>query len=582
MFLATTALEEFWDKDQKIVFLGEWCILAPNTCIYDSINYQVMDYIWSDIAKTQEAVTYTAIVYEKLLPLIAKQLNKYHGIDKNVGYWRLVLGNWLLIFIQVTYDRYVSMKLALATFSGLNTYVLDKSCYMVPSDFAEFQKWIIDDLYNLQLYSSIANFLNMDTIVVTVNLPTKHRIISVSNAKKSFKRKILDSLFGIANKISIANGAKTSLVSPNFEKLKDYVAFYIKSKMNVVFDEMSYSAEVEFCIDYAWRNSRVDLPANDEFEELLDGLLLSNIPAIFVEGFLEFRSKVLDLPIHKSKIFVTAQSLHANMIFKFFVAEYRNQIKLFAVQHGGGYGWDFINTPEEYEKSVSDCFYSWGWNGKNIKQLSSMKLHGIKHNIGIKKYVLYTTTDMPKWIYRLQNGPNSSDMRLKYIPAAKEFIGSVGKNVNMKVRLHPNQFGWNIGKSLCLGKENISFDESSNSFKKSLSECSLMVCDYFQTSFLESMSANKPTIVFIDSSINAFRFDAADILCELSIAKILFYSPTAAATHLNGIYDDIDAWWLSDAVQKTRSIFCDRYAKMSASWIDEWIDEFCNKQLEIK
>lgn len=38
MFLATTALSEFWDKDQEILFLGSWCLRYDRRSEWGNLN----------------------------------------------------------------------------------------------------------------------------------------------------------------------------------------------------------------------------------------------------------------------------------------------------------------------------------------------------------------------------------------------------------------------------------------------------------------------------------------------------------------------------------------------------------------
>ena len=51
MFLATTALDKYWDKDQKILFLGNWCITKDSSI--SNTDYEILPYHWKDLNKAE-------------------------------------------------------------------------------------------------------------------------------------------------------------------------------------------------------------------------------------------------------------------------------------------------------------------------------------------------------------------------------------------------------------------------------------------------------------------------------------------------------------------------------------------------
>ena len=59
MFLATTALTEFWDKNQKTLFLSSGCLPYGKRDEWESLDYQVMCSPWDDRRRFSEAVGYT-------------------------------------------------------------------------------------------------------------------------------------------------------------------------------------------------------------------------------------------------------------------------------------------------------------------------------------------------------------------------------------------------------------------------------------------------------------------------------------------------------------------------------------------
>lgn len=92
IFLATTALEEFWDTTKPLVFLGEWCTRYSRRSCWEPLQGEILKNPWNNEKKIHEAYLYVNEVYEYILPILAKQLNQIHGIDKSNRYWQIILG----------------------------------------------------------------------------------------------------------------------------------------------------------------------------------------------------------------------------------------------------------------------------------------------------------------------------------------------------------------------------------------------------------------------------------------------------------------------------------------------------------
>ena len=59
----------------------------------------------------------------------------------------------------------------------------------------------------------------------------------------------------------------------------------------------------------------------------------------------------------------------------------------------------------------------------------------------------------------------------------------------------------------------------------------------------------------------------------LEKVKIVFSDGESAAKHVNAVYDELNDWWFSDAVQRIRARFVDKYASTSSNWMNIWIKE---------
>jgi len=154
-FLVTTADQRFWKKDEKIVFLGEWCKRFEDRDVWSKLDYETLPYHWEDRERLYQDVDYLEAVYEKYLTVMTEQLNKIHQVNYSKRYWRTIVGIWLRLLIDSCYDRYLSVKAAIDSGKITKTWLCDMSPTLPkkPPSFA----W---DEYNQYLYSRIIKHLD--------------------------------------------------------------------------------------------------------------------------------------------------------------------------------------------------------------------------------------------------------------------------------------------------------------------------------------------------------------------------------------------------------------------------------------
>ena len=92
MLLATTANQNFWKTDEKILFLGNWCKLYDQKHIWSKLDYETIPPHWRDKRKINDRRTYLDNIFEKCLSRLILTLNNYHSEDNSEKYWRIILG----------------------------------------------------------------------------------------------------------------------------------------------------------------------------------------------------------------------------------------------------------------------------------------------------------------------------------------------------------------------------------------------------------------------------------------------------------------------------------------------------------
>lgn len=135
----------------------------------------------------------------------------------------------------------------------------------------------------------------------------------------------------------IFNKNSVLVVNPYFKEnsLLKFISLSLKSKFLFIFDNLSYDIKVYKEIDILERKSYLKKKlSHNDFKSLIIETLIYNFPSIYLESFCDFRNKVLDLAIKKSKVIYSANAIHGNEIFKFYVAENYKELLITYGQHG--------------------------------------------------------------------------------------------------------------------------------------------------------------------------------------------------------------------------------------------------------
>lgn len=577
VFLATTSLEEFWDKTQPIVFLGEWCQRHSRKSVWQTLGGQMVANPWANGRKTGADQHYLETLYERLMSHLGQSLNALHGLHVSNRYWRILLGSWLWEYVAALHDYSVLLEAAKRQYPGFSTILLDEDSYFVPRNTMEFNWVCSEDAYNLQLISKILSFGGGDflrkpmQVQVTypgVNNPAalerrpwkeicKRLVRWIERATRGFSRVVLtNSYFSNAAQLKLFLRTRGA-VWPHFLEESDYPDFTIQQEVR--------------------RSLLSDFQATSEFERMMIQVLPSDIPQTFVEGFNHLRGMYDKRYPGKPKAIFSANAWHYYDDFKQWAASHAEKgVPLLGTQHGGNYG-SLLNHPcEKLEIGIVDQFYSWGWNGiDRVKPFVSTKLSTqktIRRNPR-ETAVLYGATCNLRYLF-LRNTMGVANLT-EYFAWQSRFFQTLPPSLRDVVRLRPHcvDYGWDVAERWHDMIPGASVESWDTPFSKSLEKCRIYVCDNLSTTFIESLVSDKPTILFWDTQSNPLRPEAQPFYDALGSVGIMHDSPEAAAAHLTRVYDDVSSWWDAPGCQKVRREFCHQFARTSPKAIREWARE---------
>jgi putative transferase (TIGR04331 family) len=581
--LCTTALKEFWDLDaDQLLFLGEWCRRYDRREDWQDLNYAILPHPWDDREAMHRAAAYEEEIYEELLETLGEFLSQAHEERHSKQYWRIILGPWLLHYTQILHERYLCLRLALDRHPELSTIALAASSFRIPRHYWDHTWGSTWDPYNLQIYTSVLQAMG--------HKPQQVRDFAWSfdldfRKKRPLWRRIFKKL-GRTLAPHWAQRAPILLVDMHLNP-KQVIQLMARTRFKARWCPLPESEK--------WANgdsslnlhpARQDLATldprnNDSLRSILIKTLPHNFPLIYLEGYKSLRDWVKQTSRKSATSTVlTANSFHGNETFKFLAAELGERgAKLIAIQHGGSYGSAYHNPVELLERKAADEFWSWGWGSPEdgLRPMPSPKLSLLAAKRRLKandnmNYIFFAGNTLPRYYYHNWSCPTGNQF-VQYLNWQIRFIKALKGEVRAKLIFRPNpmhDWGWGVRLRLRDACPDLQMDDPEDDFYEELLGASLKVCDMNQTTLLESLGANIPTIAFWDPNLWELRPEAEPYFQRLREAGILYNSPEEAGDAVNCVWPEVEAWWSQREVQQARKKFAHRFALHSPHWIHDW------------
>lgn len=579
-FLATTALEDFWNVEMPILFLGEWCQKSKRRPFWEQLNYTVVSSSWDKKEQVYEARQYTKDLFNNAINFLSERFNRIHNENHSAMYWKIVLGPWLRWYINVVYTRYVNLRDIIDNYEYFTTTLLPKENHITPIDTLNFRNLTHIDEFNLQIYSRIFESLGMN--YPTKSIENEKRIIYEADnnvSSVSYKKVLIKTVVGLLHKFQ--NKGSIFLATSYFdnaEVLKFFVGtvgkvFPIIGKMPVQI------SPVKLCEEKRAHLRAIEFE-NTEFEIVLNELLPLDVPICYVEGYETAKQYVKSNYPRKPSVIFSANDWYFNENIKLWAASSKEfGTTLIGTQHGGNYGSIAYPHEAEFETDITDRYYTWGWEKKNCNaevipfygtKLSGRKIIGADNS---KQDILFTATKIFWYPLYIERYPL---LVKNYFFWQEIFISKININIRpfFRIRLHREDPDNEMNIRWTSFAPGLHLEKPDKPFISSLTNCRLFICDHLSTTFAEALSANKPSILFWHPERYDLIDDAIPYYEMLKNAGILYHTPEEAAEKVNFVYQDVETWWNGSEVQEAVKIFTERFARTSKNSHKMWLKEF--------
>lgn len=571
-FLATTALEEFWDLSaNKIIFLGDWCCRYDREEIWSQLNYEILPRVAYSYVDRTSARLYINNLEERLKKILAIELNKLHNETRTQHYWTLLLETWVHTFLSRMYDIYLSLKVVQEKELDIYTFGLAPENYMKTRVATDEDYFLARDDYNIQLYTEMMKAMGFKIEYKRYTNPIK---VEPQNIKSNIMLMGKSLFENLVFELSCLLSKKSLIITKNtYLTLFDEIKLYLKSKGKIGFIKKREAIIINRLKDDEIRGKlRFELNNSNEFEVIISKLVKRYLPEIFVEQYKDLVSKNKKYCKAAPRIIVAGTPWLFHNNFNFWAAGLLEKgTQLYGMQHGGNYGIEaYIEEPE---LNMMNKFITWGWvdkeNDKIIKGIAT-KLNSRKKrkSENQKSDILFVTTAPLR--YRTTFRDALSSMIKEYQEDQLQFISTINKEILQNILVRPNYYdaGIDTYKIITNFDKNIRFQTWDIKFQNAVKDSKICVFDHLATTFLEALFVNKPTILFWRDLYLELKPEAVKYLENFKAVGILHNNPQSAANVLNEIYEDIETWWNNNERQKVVKEFCDNFAYAPQNALD--------------
>lgn len=579
--LVTTAIEQTWGDDEQVVFLGEWCRLYDRKVAWANRQHRVVPHHWYDRDKLKKDHDYLKLLHDSLLNELTTALNKYHGIQRPLRYWQILLDPWLLTYVAVVFDRWECLRSAFEENERLDTISLTPALGTTPpAGYDEFNAQVLGDDWNYQLFLQIIQETYADRCAIRPQPRLSDSSVSRGRllhpgvslrVKRSRIVRFLDAIAGLwpardrvvffksyfspaaLVRLNVSLGQVPRLYLREFEAGHNAVE---SRRANAMFREPG-----AISLDGAPRNA---------FEHLLRRRLVQDMPFSYIEWFVSLKRRA-DAIRMRPAVILTANAHWGNELFKLWSAEQVSKgARLIAMEHGGSIPPRFDTM--FFEEDISDFKTTWAhpYHPKHVR-LPPSKVVARARRFARSSRRWCLAIGYESWRY---------GQRATAYPVSAQTLVSSDMVCDLYGLLHPEiraaflvkpfgDQGWNTRKRFGdkLGSEKVSKEPS---YYRLLRQARLVLCTYPNTTFSEAIVSGVPTILMYPRNLFETVTEFDDLLQALMAAKVVFHDARSAAEHVNSVWNDTDGWWALQETRAVRAKFHRLALSVDGDWFRPW------------
>jgi putative transferase (TIGR04331 family) len=578
-YLITTADERTWKFNEPVIFLGEWCRRYERKHIWSEMNAILAGpYGLGQVQKDRDHA-HAFSLREELIILLQQELNKYHGTDYSLRFWRILLGHWLFNYVNTVLNRYQTLRQCLEQYPVSGTTLLGSENYhLATQDSLSFLHASGDDTWNDVLISHILEFfdapcLRIDRCPVEDSpyFRLRHSVdqnLSLKKRIKTWIRQVYYKVDSLTNFFVRDQGAFiiNSYLTPMEEVQLHFLLGQVPKTWRVPHSD--YYAEPNWKVRENLVQHFTTSKNGDKFSSCIYKLLFQVLPVCYLEGFSYLCAKSRELPWPKSPRFIFSSNIEAMELLQCWVAAKTENGSLYFIgQHGGGGNYWTLRNESGVQESTCNKYLSWGY----LTEIQQCTPSFVFRTEGSERWSYDSQGRLLLIEYGFYPRVTTYDGHAEFetfFNEQKTFVGKLlpGCRDMLTIRLYPGCKSRDIRSQEARWHEfkaNLKIDSGRVPVRKLIKASRLVVHSYDSTGISQTLSQNIPTMAFFQNGLAHVQHIAISDYELLVDVGIFHLSPESIAERINDVWNNIPNWWYSDRVQEARQKFCDRYARTS-------------------
>ena len=498
------------------------------------------------------------IIKRDFINELSKSLNKLHNRNYSIKQWRILIGPWLNIALNIYFYYSFFNKFFSKNFKNQILSLNLKKNYP-PRDYIEFFHSINKKNNQVYFFKKLINKKLINNNSINKNINTfKFKI----NWIKFFFQKIF-------NILSSKN--TTFLIRPRF-KFKQIIKFLIKSCFKILPLNDLTQIFKPIGLNYDYKKRLKFLSFFNKKNSHLAKFLIDIIPASYIENF-DIYEEIVDNHLNVPKIIYSDTAHLDDDLTKFFILKLSlNKFsKILIGQHGGNHRIhdEYVtNYNDDYE--ICNKYLVWGkpLRDKEIK-LSSIRLYNtniIKYRSDKKYDLCYIFEAIRK--NQFQGDFKRNDDYLRSLKTKSTFINNLKKNFVVKSYYEKKIYKQQMSERELSKSLNINLNRFINS-RSVIFESKIIVLDYLSTMIFELINSNIPFILILDKSNEYLSNFGKKFIQDLGRMKLFYTDPEKAAKFINNLPSD-DKWWFAKINQQRILKLKMKYAYVSENHLYDW------------
>jgi putative transferase (TIGR04331 family) len=536
-------------------------------------------------------------LYIRYTEILSKELNRIHSCNFSNRYWETILNPFLYPLISVIVDKYeILLEFYTSHPDALVDIVNPNSRFFSPHTNPSFGS---SRIFHLQIFSIIIlHFKNFNYEIVDDSF-IGYNLLEQGDGKKTAKKinhnffikniKKLSYYFYDLKKYIYLKFSfiflNTKVIALGKQYLNDNDFNYLMKKINekyILFFGSGNEVKNLNSFDPVFRNQLKFPYSSSVIEKSIEDSILNFLPTLFLENYSNYKNKVQKYLTKTTPIILNSMNHGSGYFIDFLIAHLveEKKAKHIMICHGGNYGIMEVSIQERIWCRISDSYILWS-NPRNfnsrceVLKMPSLRFYKWQFASENKSYnrkdILFLTTGHYPQRY-LYNSifPNTIDD--SYLEWQMRFLNLLNEENVFSLVIRDfhnfNEIGIGSIQEWALGM-NVKID-SSGTLENAMSKSKILVHTTPQTTYLEAICANHPSICYWNPDSNLIRNDLYPYFEALVEAGILHFSPESAASKLNQISNDPFNWWNSVKVQNALVYFRNNVCYTNPSALDDW------------